>query len=180
MRDSGDNTVDCPIPRTGSPIARRLGRTLSVAAVTLCLAPASGCLGGAELALLGAASNAAQSTGAVAKRGKITSAHRASFDEVKAAAEWALVDVGLTIQRTPVDNDEKFKVHAQGSGDVFATILVFRETPSLTVSEVSVGVLGEVPVARLILQQMRVALGEISPIQPRLAPPASTPGSTDS
>ena len=138
------------------------------------------CLGGAELALLGAASNAAQSTEAVAKRGKIRSAHRASFGEVKAAAKWALVDVGLTIKRTPVDNDEEFKVHAQGSGDVFATILVFRETPSLTVSEVSVGLFGDIPVARLILQQMRVALGEIDPIQPRHNLPEAAPESNGS
>lgn len=136
--------------------------------------------GGAELALLGAASNAAQSTEAVAKRGKIRSAHRASFDQVKAAAEWALVDVGLTIERTPVDNDEEFKVHAQGSGDVFATVTVHRETDSLTISDVSVGLFGDIPVARLILQQIRVGLGEIDAAQPRnpsTDPPPNSLGS---
>lgn len=162
------DSTRCPTPRlTPHHLLRRCRRVLAVAWITGGLALTSGCLAGAELALLGAASNAAQSTEAVAKRGKISSAHRASFEEVKAAAEWALVDVGLTIERTPVDDEEEFKVHAQGTGDAFVTVSVFRETPSLTLSQVSVGLFGDVPVARLVLQQMRVALGEIKPTQPQ-------------
>lgn len=178
MHHDPHRTVIRLFARTPSPPHARAGRfpaTTAAIAVLLggCLSLTAGCLGGAELALLGAASNAAQSTEAVAKRGKISSANRASFDEVKAAAEWALVDVGLTIERTPVDNDEKFKVHAQGTGDVFATVTVLRETPSLTTSEVSVGLFGDIPVARLILQQLRVGLGEIDPTQ--LRRPAADP-----
>lgn len=168
----GNVVRDAGRRRPGRSVRSRLWLAL---VLVISAGSAGGCLAGAELAMLGAASNAAQSTEAVAKRGKLRSAHRASLAEVKAAAEWAVVDLGLTIERTPVDTPERFKVHAQGTGDVFVTVTVERETPTLTLSQVSVGLTGDVPVARLVLQQMRVALGEIGPIAPRQSLDLSAP-----
>lgn len=142
---------------------RRIVVTLLLTALPL---PLAGCLAGAELALVGAAANAASSTEAAAKRGRINAAHRASYDEVRAAAEWAVVDLGLKIERVD-EGDERYKVHAQGTGDVFVTVLVWRETDQLTMTQVSVGLFGSTPVGRLVLQQMRVALGEINPAPAR-------------
>jgi len=131
---------------------------LAVALLTL-----PGCTG-AELALLGAAGAAAESTEAVARRGRFNAAHHAAFEEVKAAARAAIDDLDLRVIEIAKDTDEQYKVRAGGTGDVFVTIIVWYETDRLTLSRVSVGLLGSMPVARLVLQRMRIALGEGEPL----------------
>lgn len=120
--------------------------------------PLSGCLAGAELAMLGAAAKAAEPATAAISGGKVATAFDAEFDHVADAAATALVYLGFDVFIQDEDT-HKLRLDANGiTADVDVTIK--RRAENLTEMVVSVGPLGSDAVAGEISKEIYVRVDE--------------------
>ena len=124
---------------------------------------------GAEIAVISAAVSAASTGSAVIKHGKLDAAWMASFQEVVAAGEGAMNDLGLEIHSSlgKAENSH-WTIIAFNEDHDRVTIRIARKTERLTEFQIDVGRLGKDPTARLILQRMATHLSKTN-LPPNLA-----------
>ncbi|MEM8737724.1 MAG: DUF3568 family protein [Planctomycetota bacterium] len=144
----------------------------------------AGC--GVELAVLGAAASAASSGSAVFKQGKLNASWMGEFEDVIAAGEHAVYDLGLRPTHSLGDPDKGvWKIIARDEHRDTLKIDIRRQTPRLTEFQIDVGWFGRESTARLVLKRMAVAIqldadrdgtGEaVVPPAPLAAPPQASP-----
>jgi hypothetical protein len=127
--------------------------------VATALLPAlGGCAAGLDLAVIGAASQAAGTGSAVFSAGKIKAVGLVDVESARRAVYAAAADTSLTIDEESSPREDKYRIVLKDERNEKIYVYVERRTETMTRVQINVGYFGNEPTARLLLKRIGIAL----------------------
>ncbi len=146
-----------PLPKQSLPFPPRGPKPLSTTALLgFVMASLTACTG-AELAVVGAASGAADATLGIFSRGELITALLGEADEVDQAVDQGIIDLGLVV----ISDESEGTIRTVKAEDDRGAILTVRRdqrTEQLARLTVDVGLAGHEPTAQLLAERIRARL----------------------
>jgi hypothetical protein len=130
--------------------------------VVLCLAGGllvGGCAAGVDLAVIGAASQAAGSGSAMFSAGKLKAVGMVDIESVRTAVLIAAEDLSLTVEKESSSRPGRRRMVLRDDRMTRLWVHLEQRTPTLTRMTVSVGLFGSEPTGRLLLKRIGIAIG---------------------
>lgn len=126
----------------------------------LCLAGllAGGCAAGIDLAVIGAASQAAGSGSAIFTGGKLKAVGMVDIESARTAVLIAAADLSLEIVEETSSRPGRDRIVLRDDRMARMWVYLDQRTPTLTRITVSVGFFGSEPTARLLLKRIGIAV----------------------
>jgi hypothetical protein len=142
-------------PRSRSAPRRHVVRALAAA---LWLA-VGGCAGGLDLAVIGAASQAAGTGSAVFAGGKLKAVGMVDVESARTAVLIAADELSLTLKGQTSSGPDRYRIVLRDDRNTHVWVYLDQRTPTLTRIQVNVGFFGSEPTARLLLSRIGLTLG---------------------
>ncbi|MDY7107365.1 MAG: DUF3568 family protein [Planctomycetota bacterium] len=119
----------------------------------------SGCAAGLDLAVIGAASQAAGTGSAVFSAGKLKAVGMADVESARRAVLIAADETSLTVEEVTSSRIGRYRIVLKDDRNARVWVYLDQRTPTLTRLQVNVGLFGSEPTARLLLTRIGLALG---------------------
>lgn len=140
-----------------------MSKLARVAVVVLgCCVGLGGCTG-VEPAIIGAAFTGAQAGVTVSRLGKLQVAERATGLQVVEATLASAAELGLTVRKRELEDHNRWEILLVDNRKAIIEVDIDQRSPRLTWFQVDVGVLGNKPMAQLVLKRVLHHLGVMEP-----------------
>jgi hypothetical protein len=147
--------------RQSSPAASLIAlcsHRLRLLACVALLAP-GGCAAGLDLAVIGAASQAAGTGSAVFSAGKLKAVGMVDVESARRAVLIAARETSLTVEEETSSRPGRYRIVLRDDLNTHVWVYLDQRTATLTRLQVNVGLFGSEPTARLLLTRIGLALG---------------------
>jgi hypothetical protein len=118
-----------------------------------------GCAAGVDLAVVGAASQAAGTGSAVFSAGKLKAVGMADVESARTAVLIAADELSLTVEEQTSPSPDRCRIVLRDDRNTRVWVYLQQRTATLTRIQVNVGFFGSEPTARLLLARIGLALG---------------------